>query len=206
MDCVYALVRLEEMPSNELFQVYKYGTSINAGFQAAAFKQFFHRAIYEAKQNGSTPQINMRANSPYHHIEILLKHVHCCGQNESEILDYLAQTHDASTYWHPESAAFSFVDAVAMHRAYKKHTGAVYDMRDTTVFEIAVISVITEDGEAVPRDHLDKLKRALDSNPNLKKYKPVFLTVRPKPVVTGYCICTGAPLASPFEALGGSLE
>ncbi|KAH9182983.1 hypothetical protein AeNC1_015043 [Aphanomyces euteiches] len=48
IDSGYALANLgEEMTSKELYQVYQYGKSIDAGFQAAAFKLFFHRAIYE---------------------------------------------------------------------------------------------------------------------------------------------------------------
>ncbi|CAK4931566.1 unnamed protein product [Aphanomyces euteiches] len=121
IDSGYALAKLgQEMTSGELFQVYQYGKSIDAGFQAVAFKQFFHCAIYEAKMSGyTTPKINMRTAYPYPLVELVLDHVHCRGMNESECMDDLARTLDLNTYWHPENATFPMIDAVALCREYQ---------------------------------------------------------------------------------------
>ncbi|KAH9150474.1 hypothetical protein LEN26_004070 [Aphanomyces euteiches] len=198
-DSGYALTKLgEEMTSNELLQVYQYGKSIDAGFQAVAFKQFFHRAIYEAKMSGyTTPKINMRTAYPYPLVELVLDHVHCRGMNESECMDYLTQTLDLNTYWHPENATFPMIDAVALCREYQG-----FNVRGEMF--MALISVITEDVEPIQPENLDKLKRALKSNTKLRKYNHVFLVVQPKAVVTGYCICRGAPSSTPFAAMEGS--
>ncbi|CAK4084474.1 unnamed protein product [Aphanomyces euteiches] len=141
IDSGYALAKLgQEMTSGELFQVYQYGKSIDAGFQAVAFKQFFHCAIYEAKMSGyTTPKINMRTAYPYPLVELVLDHVHCRGMNESECMDDLARTLDLNTYWHPENATFPMIDAVALCREYQG-----FNVRGEMF--MALISVITEDG------------------------------------------------------------
>ncbi|CAK4633543.1 unnamed protein product [Aphanomyces euteiches] len=204
IDSGYALANLgEEMTSKELYQVYQYGKSIDAGFQAATFKLFFHRAIYEGKTIGPPPQINMRANSPYPHVDLHVGHTLCQGQNESECLDYLAQTLDAGTYWHPENATFPFADAVALLTAY---AAANARQRRREVYLIAVISVIAEDDEACQRNQLDKVSQTLKSNAKLKDYKHVLLVVRPKIPVAESGIPRRAPEWTPFAAMEGSFE
>ncbi|KAF0735840.1 hypothetical protein Ae201684_007844 [Aphanomyces euteiches] len=201
IDSGYALAKLgDEMTSKELFQVYQYGKSIDTGFQAAAFKLFFHRAVCEAiYRRGPEAKIKMRANSPYPIIQLIPGCVNCQGQNESECLNYLAQTLDVNTYWHLKSTTFPFVDAVAMFQPY-----LAQPRREGIRVQMGVISVITEDAEEMQREHLDKLKQALALNAKLTKYKPVFLVVRPKPVVTEHG--NWSPLESPFGAVEGSLE
>ncbi|KAH9153520.1 hypothetical protein LEN26_003530 [Aphanomyces euteiches] len=203
-DSGYALTKLgEEMTSNELLQVYQYGKSIDAGFQAAAFKLFFHRAVYEAiYKGGPEAKIKMRADCPYPVVQLIANCVNCRGQNESECLNYLTQTLDVNTYWHPKSTTFPFVGAVVMCQSYI----AQPRKEPICVKGMGVISVITEDGEEMQREHLDKLKQALALNEKLTKYKPVFLVVRPRPVVTEHDICTGTSQPSSFAAMEVSLE
>ncbi|KAG9407722.1 hypothetical protein AC1031_002443 [Aphanomyces cochlioides] len=203
IDSGYALAKLgEEMTSKELFQVYQYGKSIDAGFQAAAFKLFFHRAVYEAIKGGPKAVIKMRADSPYPVIQLIASYVNCRGQNESECLNYLAQTLDVNTYWHPKNTTFPFVDAVVMCQSYI----AQPRREPIAVKGMGVISVITEDAEDMQREHLDKLKQALALNANLKKHTPVFLVVRPRPVATEHGICTGTSQPSSFAAMEVSIE